>query len=35
MKSRAGIIETGLFLGLAGEVLIGGEDKVLTLKRNL
>jgi ribose 5-phosphate isomerase A len=34
IKSRAGIIETGLFLGMASEVLVGGDDKLQTLMRN-
>jgi ribose 5-phosphate isomerase A len=33
MKSRAGIVETGLFLGLANKVLVGSADGVQTMKR--
>jgi ribose 5-phosphate isomerase A len=33
LKTRAGVIETGLFIGLATTVLIAGTDKVETLTR--
>jgi len=34
LASRAGIVETGLFLGLAHEVLVGGEGTVRRLSRS-
>ncbi len=33
LAARAGVVETGLFLGLAQEALVGGSPGVLTLKR--
>jgi ribose 5-phosphate isomerase A len=33
LASRAGIVETGLFLGLAGEVLVGGAGTVRSVSR--
>lgn len=33
LASRAGIVETGLFLGLAEEVLVGGEGTVRSVSR--
>jgi ribose 5-phosphate isomerase A len=33
LKRRAGIVETGLFLGLADEALIASEDGVSVLER--
>jgi len=33
LASRAGIVETGLFLGLAQEVLVGGEGTVRSVSR--
>jgi ribose 5-phosphate isomerase A len=33
LASRSGIVETGLFLGLAQEVLVGGEGGVRSLSR--
>jgi ribose 5-phosphate isomerase A len=33
LASRAGIVETGLFLGLAEEVLVGGEGAVRSVSR--
>ena len=33
LMARAGIVESGLFLGMAQEVLIGGEGEVRTLVR--
>jgi ribose 5-phosphate isomerase A len=34
LRERAGVVETGLFLGLAGEVLVAGEDGVRTRRRH-
>ena len=34
LKSRAGVVETGLFLNLAKIVLIGNADQVMTQKRD-
>jgi len=31
--SRAGVVETGLFLGMAGEALVGGEESIRSLSR--
>ncbi|MFP3948005.1 MAG: ribose 5-phosphate isomerase A [Gemmatimonadota bacterium] len=33
LKSRAGVVETGLFLGMADTALVGTEDGVRTLRR--
>ncbi|MBK9248847.1 MAG: ribose-5-phosphate isomerase RpiA [Ignavibacteria bacterium] len=32
MKSRAGIVEHGLFIGIASEIIIAGKDGIRTLK---
>ncbi|MBW2309044.1 MAG: ribose-5-phosphate isomerase RpiA [Deltaproteobacteria bacterium] len=34
LSGRAGIVEHGLFLGLASEVIVAGEDGIRLLKRN-
>ena len=34
LAGRAGIVESGLFLGMAGEVLIGTETEVVRITRN-
>lgn len=33
LAKRAGVVESGLFLGLADEVLVGGEGDVMTMTR--
>ena len=33
MRARAGVVETGLFLGMATEVLVSGPAGVSTLSR--
>ena len=34
LSQRAGIVEDGLFLGLAHEVLVGGKGEVSTMRRS-
>jgi ribose 5-phosphate isomerase A len=33
LAGRAGVVESGLFLGMAAEVLVGGEVDVMTMTR--
>ena len=33
LVNRAGVVESGLFLGMANEVLVGGEGDVLKMTR--
>ncbi len=33
LAKRAGVVESGLFLGMAAEVLVGGEGDVMTMTR--
>jgi len=34
LAGRAGVVESGLFLGMAGEVLVGAETEVVRITRN-
>jgi ribose 5-phosphate isomerase A len=34
LNERAGIVEHGLFLGLASDVIVAAEDNIRHLKRN-
>jgi ribose 5-phosphate isomerase A len=33
LQRIAGVVETGLFLGLASQAILGGDDGVLVLER--